>query len=308
MKKSLLILFLLLNSFSVFGTEFLFSVEPQISYNNEQLSYSIYDGTKLNSELDWNSSFLFKSGSAFQFEFNKIILRTLFLFNLPLKNGKMYDSDYYTDGVKTNLSIGDLYTDFGFDSNLQIQYKFSLPNNFFVSPLISLNYSYIQLQCKNNIGFCGDTSHTDLLDDVPWDSENAKRVNKYGIDLNTNITSICLGTQIKKIIHDFHVGLTTYFAPFTYISSLDHHNNAEGGRYYLLIQQGFFSEFAVSLGVGYFINNHNSINLSLNSSFCPGINGIFYFGQEKDDDMIADQTCKFEFYKFAINFLWKISF
>ena len=307
MKKFFFALFFLNCSF-LFCHVFSFSLAPFFSYNNNTLTYSIYDGTKLNSQLDWKSPYMLSTGLQTNFQYNNLILNISNAAAIPMKSGNMFDSDWYTPGIKTNLSKSDLYTDFCYDLKIELKYRFEIPKDFSILPTFSFSYSYSSLNAKNTIGWCGDTGHTNLNQDYPWDSEYAVTVKKEGIDLINNIYQFYCGIQIEKDLNNFQLAFATSISPYIYISSIDHHLNNLGGRYYLLLQEAFFPSFYFDLFCNYKLNSKNSIFLKPSFCFCPEIKGTFYFGKTKSEEALVDQPCTFNFSKFSITLGWSFSF
>ena len=304
--KKFFIALLFLKCSVLFCHDFSFLVTPFFSYNNNTLTYSIYDGPKLNSRLDWETPYLLNAGLQTDFHYNNLILNISNAAAIPLKSGNMFDSDWYTEGIKSSLSKSDLYTDFCYDLKIEFEYRFKLPKDFSILPTISFNYSYSSFNAKNTIGWCGDTGHTNLNQDYPWDSEYAVTVKKEGIDLVNNLYIFFFGIQIEKQFNNFKFDFATAISPYIYISSIDHHLNNLGGRYYLLLQEAFFSSYSFDLSCSYKINSKNTIFLKPSYCFCPEIKGVFYSGKTKSEDALIDQPCSFNFSKFSIKLGWTL--
>ena len=289
-----------------------FYIELNSSYNNETRNYYLIETTgNTNSLLEWKSNYLFKEGIAGGIAIRNLEINLYTQFSLPFECGKMYDSDWRTVGIKTNYSTSDLFTALGNDTKFSLKYNFQLgeeSNNFFVSPIVCISNSFIKFNAKNTVGWCGDTGHTHLQQDYPWNSEVAKKVNKYGIDFTNNITSILCGVGFEKQIGPFIVNTGALISPFTYILSIDHHLNKEDGQYYQLIQKALFKEWDFFGNFGYSINNNNTILLCVDYNFCPVIPGDFYYGYFKIENIIAEQTSRFSFKKLSVTFIWKYSF
>lgn len=294
-------------SFSFFAHAFSFSIAPKLSYNTELRTDCIYDGSNLNSKLEWNSFYQFKAGFQTDFSFGKLDISNTTLFNLPLKNGLQYDSDWRTQGIKTNYSTGDLYSGLGFDFNLEIKYFFQFPYDFEICPVFSVTNSYVSLRAKNIYCWCGDIAHTGLSENYPWNSEYARRVKKYGIDLYNNITSVFIGAEFKKSFSSFFIDFKACFSPYTFIFSIDHHLNKEEGHYYQMIQEAIFKVCDFSLSGGFYLNKKSTLNICTNFSFCPEVYGDLYYGYFKIDNIIADETCSFLFSKFSVSLGWTFS-
>lgn len=306
--KKIFFLLLFIITIPIFALDFSFSVEPNFSFNNDSLTYKIYDGTRVNSQLDWNASYLFKAGIGLNFEIENLIVSNANLFSLPLKCGIMYDSDWYTEGIKTNLSVHDLQTDFCYDFSLDLKYRFSVPQNFYFYQVLSLKNFYSQFRAKEGTGWCGDMAHTGLDEDHPWNSEFNVCVEKNGINLDNTISAFFLGLEIQKDFDRFFFDVAFLTAPFVYISSLDHHLNAEGGRYYLLIQNAFFSCYEVDIKSGIHLNKKNVLKFSTDLSFSPELKGVLYFGKKRSNEELADETASFSLKKSSVSVIWNIIF
>ncbi|MCR4952519.1 MAG: hypothetical protein K6A43_00455 [Treponema sp.] len=303
MKKLVSIFAVLFFCFSVSALSF--SVFPIISYSNQSFVDKIYNGDYMNSMLEWNASYLFKAGVGADVQAENLIFSTVAKLNIPAKCGIQYDSDWRTEGIKTNYSTGNLYNQFGIDVYAQIKYKFELPFEFSVLPVISFKNDYVQLQAKDIYCWCGDSAHTGLWDDYSWDSEYAKYVKKYGIDLNTNILSFYFGAQIQKSFEHFYLGFSAQISPYTYIFSVDHHLGKTGGTYYQMEQIALFWAWIFDFSSGYFINKHNSLNLNVSANFCPETRGNLYNGYNKIGKYLLNETSSFAFSMFLIDFYWK---
>ncbi len=318
MKKNLLILIIIfifaLKGFTqsaISSDNTFFYLELNSSYNKESLNdYLISTTGKTNSLLEWQADYLLREGLTAGVKHKKLEASLSAQFALPLKCGKMYDSDWREVGIKTNYSTSDLFAGFGCDSTLSIKYHLTLGNQlpFFISPVAAVSNSFIKYHAKNTIGWCGDIAHTHLKEHHSWDSEYAKKVKKYGIDFTNNITSIFCGVEGVARFGNFTTNAGVLVSPFTFIFSIDHHLNKEEGHYYQMIQKPVFSVWDFYAGCGYSINQKNEIILSADYSFCPKISGDFYYGYYKIDNIIADETSQFSFSKFALTLSWRFIF
>ena len=308
MKKLFVVGFVFFFSFLVFAEEgFSLAVEPCISYNNNTITYKIYDPSgPINSQLDWESQYLIKAGVGALAVFNKVTLDGLLLFDIPSKTGVMFDSDWYTVGLKTNLSKSELFAGFGCDFKLEFKYDFSLPADFFVSPVVSLQNYYSTFNAKNTIGWCGDTAHTQLDQDYAWDSEYSKKVKKYGIDYYYENVIFLSGVQLQKRWGDFSLKIKALVSLYDYVLSVDHHLNKKEGTYYQLIQKSILNVQEYSVSGAWSINEKHSFNLSFSYSFCPERPADFYLGYYKTDNIIADETAGLEFSRMSVNVGWQI--
>ncbi len=305
--KKFLFLLLFINCSFLFGENLPLRISPFVSYNNDTITYSIYDGPKLNSQLDWETPYLFKTGLKFSFDFNNLILDFSNAAAIPVKCGTMYDSDWYTENIKTNLSKHNLHAGFCYDLDITLKYRFELENLFSILPLISFNYSHSSLKAQKGIGWCGDTGHTQLIKDYPWDSEYAVKVNKFGIDFYNNTFIFFIGAGLEKSLGSLQFGINAQVSPYIYVSSIDHHLNDGDGRYYLLLQSAWFSCFNLELPCSYMINDKNKLCIIPKYSYCKEIKGVFYSGKEKVRSNRSDQPCSFNFSKFALCIAWEIN-
>ena len=289
-----------------------FHIELNSSYCNETRNYYVIETTgKTNSLLEWNADYLFKEGITGGMKIGNWELNLSTQFCLPFECGKMYDSDWYVPQIKTNLSKSDLFTAFGNDTKLTLKYSFELGktgSNFFVSPVVFISNSFIRLEARNTIGWCGDMGHTHLDQHYPWNSEYAKKVKKYGINLTNNITSVFCGAELKKQFGPLITNIGALISPFTYIFSIDHHLNKEEGNYYQMIQKALFKAWDFYGGIGYSINNKNTILLGADYNICPVIPGELYYGYYKIDHIIADETSRFSYNIFSLTLSWQYLF
>lgn len=289
-------------------------------YCNQKLEYSIIDNDlhKVNSKLEWESDYLFKLGLGGDLQFKNIDFFCVASFPLPLECGKMYDSDWRTVGIKTNLSKSDLFINSGIDATLGIKYNFEIScsgdlatsNNdfhFYISPVVNITNSFIKLEAKNTIGWCGDRGHTHLDRDYSWDSEYAKKVKKYGIDLTNNITSVFCGVEASAVYNALQAKAGFLISPYTYILSIDHHLNKEEGNFYQLAQTAYFKTLEFYASTGYSINQKNQLVLSADYTFCPTINGDFYYGWFQIENILADETSSFAFSKLSLCLSWQLN-
>lgn len=289
-----------------------FYLELKSSYKNQIFRDYLFDSPDLlNSRLDWDADYLFYLGLTGGMKIKGLELFVSTDFTLPFECGHMYDSDWRTPGMKTNFSISDLYPAFGNDSLIGIKYHFLPGKNqaeFFISPVLIISNSYMRYNAKNTIGWCGDIKHTGLTQNYPWDSEYATKWRKYGIDLTNNITSVFCGLELSKKIRAFEAAGGILVSPYTYIFSIDHHLNSGEGKYYLMIQEAWFSVLDFYLSTGYSINKKNQIILSAQYSFCPRIDGEMYFGYNATNYELTIDISGFSFNKFTTTLSWRLSF
>ncbi len=289
-----------------------FNASITTAYNSEKYEYSLIDVTgKENSRLEWEADYLFKLGLNGTLKYGGLEFFVSALFPLPLDCGKMYDSDWRTEGIKTNLSIHDLALKFGCDATLGIKYNFELGRGnkaISVSPIVAISNSYISLAGQKGIGWVGDIAHTGLARDYSWDSEYAVKVKKFGIDFTSNSTSALLGVEISKSFGGLYASAGLVSSPYTFILSVDHHLNKEEGNYYQLAQQAFFRVWDFYAATGYFVNSKNILIFTTDFSLCPTTPGNFYVGYYKIENTLVEETSRFSFSKISFCLSWQITF
>ncbi len=307
--KKIILFFVVINFNLLFAHNISFSIRPFFSYNNDYLSYSIYeddDDSRLNSRLDWCTSYLLKAGLETKIEFSNWILGLSNAAALPFKCGKMYDSDWFTEGIKTDFQEDILTAGFCYDLQFELKYRFRLQNQFSIFPIFAYNYSYSSFKGDYLSCWTGRADYTGLTDNYPWNSDVAVKVERFGIDLYNNISVFFLGAGFEKKFNRCQLNLDIYLSPFVFISSIDHHLNESGGRYYLLEQKAFFSSMRIDFSCACIINQKNKLIFSPDICMCKKVMGEFYKGKERNEDMLFDQACSFRFYKFSFSFGWEI--
>ncbi len=278
---------------------------PLISYSNNSTVYNIYDTDgNLNSRLEWQEKYNFGLGAGLLFEHRQLFFKAGVVFSLPFECGSMYDSDWRTIGLKTNLSKGALFSSFGTTVDMQIGWNFLLKNSFYISPLVCLRERFSIVKAKNLIGYCGDTYHTGLSKDISWDDPKAKKVRKYGIDLYSSLTCFFSGLRIGKAFDKLDFNLSFLISPLSLFLCIDHHLNKEEGSWYQLSQKTIVLDFETA--VEYDISQNLAFNASLNYNFCPDRPGDFYFGYFAVENIKADEGCSLKFSTFNLNLGFKI--
>ena len=289
-----------------------FNAAITTAYSSEKYEYSLIDVTgKENSRLEWQADYLFELGLKGAIKYGSLEFFASALFPLPLDCGKMYDSDWRTEGIKTNLSIHDLAVKFACDARLGIKYNFDLGRDkkaITISPIFAISNSYLSLAGQKGIGWGGDIAHTGLTRDYSWDSQYAVKVKKFGIDFTNNTTSVLLGLELSKSCRNVFVNAGLLSSPYTFMLSVDHHLNTGEGNYYQLVQRAFFRSWDFYAATGYFINSKNLLIFKTDFSFCPRTSGEFYVGYYKIENNIVEETSRFSFSKFSLNLSWQITF
>lgn len=276
-KGTVLLAFMILFSSAVMAQGLKVFVEPVTSYNRDCTVDYLYstDGS-LKSQLDWNALYLFKAGAALTLKGEHFCFETVLLSCLPFGCGTMYDSDWYTTGLKTNLSEHKLICAWGADCEFLFSYDFMLPHNFTLRPIVMLSDSVKKLHGQNGTGWCGDTNHTGLDHNVAWNDSAARQVKKYGVDFTNNVASLFLGLGVKKELGKFALDFSALISPLSYVLSVDHHLNSGDGHFYQMEQFIFPCDFRLS--TSYAFTSKSSLKLSAACSLCPQTSGKIYFG------------------------------
>lgn len=289
----------------------IFNASVTTAYSHEKYEYSLIDVKgKENSRLEWEADYLFKLGLRGAFKYQSFEVFASALFPLPFDCGKMYDSDWRTEGIKTNLSIHDFAVKFGCDAMLGIKYNFELGTDITaitISPILAISNSYISFAGKKGIGWGADIAHTGLPRDYSWDSEYAVKVKKFGIDFTSNSTSALLGVEVSKNFGGLFASAGILTSPYTFILSVDHHLNREEGNYYQLVQNAFFKVWDFYAATGYSVNSKNTLLLFADFSLCSSTPGYFYVGYYKIENTLVEETSRFSFSKLSFNLSWQLN-
>ncbi|MCR4899857.1 MAG: hypothetical protein K5907_03470 [Treponema sp.] len=291
-KSKLKILFfslaLVLPCHMLFADNYSVYIEPGFLYTYEHFTEDLYDvPAKLNSRLEWNADYLFKAGTGVFVKDGNLRFNSSLYFNLPLNCGIVYDSDWYTKGIKTNLSKGELWSGFGFELSFKLAYELKLDKSFSLLPHIAFTNNYKKYGIKNNIGWCGDVRHTGLSENIWWNDERAKKVRKYGIDLFYNSTNIFVGLGFESRINDFLFGGGVSFSPYSYLLCIDHHLGKTGGSYSQITQKAFW--YKADVEFAYEFTDKSLLHLAGSYVVCPKSRATFYYGHFFTDHIIADE-------------------
>ena len=298
MKKYCYLLFLIISSV-IYANDIY--IEPVISYSNSLYSDFLYtEYGKLNSRLDYASSYQFKTGAFFGFDSDFFKINVSGIFFLPQKCGTFYDSDWKIQNLKTSFSIHDLYNNWGLNFRFDSELKVPIREHFKLNSCFSFFYNFSSLSAKEGIAYKGTTYWTGLDHDVSWDSEYAVQKRVYGIDYRNHILSILLGTDFSFDIKNNSFGLKAFVSPFSFFFAIDHHLGKEGGSYYQMIQKGFFSLYEFNAYYSYKISDKIALDFACDFLFTRNIPGDFYFGYYAVDHIIADETSSFMLSQFEI--------
>ncbi|SEQ36330.1 hypothetical protein SAMN04487977_1049 [Treponema bryantii] len=247
-KSFIVILFYLILVFSCFSeTSFSFGGSFGASFEkNGEYVYS-YSGKGVVSYLDWQCLPLYKIGLISDVSFDNFKIKTGFTYGLPIKCGKMYDSDWGTHGVKNTYSISNNYAIQNFDFNFSLSYRINIWKLFLI-PELSFDYYYDSFQSGDGEGWYGSETYSKTGEEVSWDSPNARHYSKISrIDLKRNSFFIFFGIgAIIPLNNKFEIGLGTFISPYSYFYNSDYHydDNGTNRDFYLnSVQKAYFTRF-----------------------------------------------------------------
>lgn len=202
----------------LYAKDFSFSVTPNTGITYGKLGEYLYSSFSnyLLSYLEWDEKPLFMEGVTFgaAYKNNKIDFGVEAA--LPVKCGRMTDSDWKTYNVKTNYSIFDLYPIFAGNANLRYSYIFE-KDDFSFGPGVSVDLGYRSLKGKNGYGWNGGSK--------PWDTEGLPKKRYSGIDYSLLNTAVNIEVQGSYNVNNFSFGLLLGIAPFTYAKVTDYHSD-----------------------------------------------------------------------------------
>lgn len=290
--KKLLILLLFFLSSLCYSLDFY--LEPEISYKNLFLQDYLYGQTgKLNSRLDYTSSYQFSSGGKAALGIKDLFIDFSFLCSLPFQSGSMYDSDWKTVGIKTNYSIHDLWVKKAFDLELSAKYRFSVAD-FSLFPLVSASFLYNDYSAKKGTAWFASRLYTGLDQDYPWNSKYAKKYKVFGLDYTNYFFNVLTGLEVRFDTEKLFLSCQGCISPFCYVFAVDHHLGKEGGQYYQMIQKAFFKNYYIKGQVGYKISEKASVTFSTSFLFSKKMHGEFYFGYYAEEHVLAKETSAFK--------------
>ncbi len=271
----LIILFFLLPLFS----ETHFSLGTSLSTTFEKNGEYVYgfSGTGVVSYLDWQCYPVCKLGINADLSFENFYIRTNINCGLPLKCGKMYDSDWGDYGLKTTYSISNNYAMQNYDFLLAFSYKIKIRKVYLI-PELSLDYYYDFFQSNDGEGWYGSEAYSITGDDESWDSPYAKHFTKLSrIDLKRNSFFCFTGLGIIiPIGNKFNIGACTYISLYSYVYNSDYHHDDSGRNrdFYLnSTQTSYFSRFKELIFVEFKPREKISLDFTANVIFGDIVQG-----------------------------------
>lgn len=277
------------------------SFEISLSDNGEYIFNT--SGKRLVSYLEWKTEPLFKVGIEAEISYKFLYFNIGGVFGVPRECGQMFDSDWISSGIKTTYSIhvNDCKSSFDFFSAIGCKIPIK---RFEVIPQFLFNYSYDSFYAHNGYGWYGGEDYSKNGENVPWDSEYARKASKlYPIDLIRDSLNTFLGVTVSYTpFQNFSISAGTLFSFYTYVHSYDyHHADPQSLNDFSMTenQQAFFRRFKETLSVYYIYNDRFVFELSGSYLFGGIIQGELY-----DDDELTTQKSGSDIYNFSI----KISF
>ena len=254
-------------------SEIKFEIEPNFNttlgkYGEYVYSYS---GKSVVSYLEWQSMPLVKPGIESRLSFNNLEFSAGISYALPLKCGKMYDSDWDSYGVKTTYSISNNYSMQNYDCYFSIGVKIDC-KKFLLIPEFSYFYYYDFFQSNDGEGWYGRDIYSKTGKTVSWDSPDARHYRKLSrIELKRESKYFFLGiTGLFNLGSKCEFSAGSFIAPYASVYNSDYHmdDNGKGRDFYLNSKQEMnFSRFLEKVSFTYKINNHFAIPFSLNCIF-----------------------------------------
>ena len=179
---------------------------------------------------------------------------------LPVKCGDFYDYDYTADGITKNLCFFDNYATGNAGGNICISYDFSFNDRFSFCPSFLFQYNYDSFIGKNGWGYFGTKDYSKNGQDVPWDSEFARKATKVSrISYKTHNVFVFVGFDFKVYLSSkMNLTLGTYFSPFTKTYSIDYHFDDTGNNFdyeLIEIQSSSFKNFKERAQFDYYLND-----------------------------------------------------
>lgn len=301
MKKNLLFSLSFIFLSSLFALDF--SITPYFQYSTGKMDESLFssDDTYKISLLEWETKNVIKAGADFNLNIKKITLNADFNLALPLKCGKMFDSDWEPDGIKSVYSISENKIKTSFNSSFSVGYTFTPKTFFSISPLIQTQYSFDSFQARNGIGWYGTREYNKAGPTVSWDNENAKEYHISGIDYYRHSLYFFTGINIQFYINRINFGTSIFISPYSYFLALDYHrDNKNLGRDFYMqeIQYSYFKRYKISINLSYKLTDKLFIYNTEDFLFGPEVYGTLSIKQNTDTFGITDQKSGSKIFKF----------
>ncbi len=231
MKRKLIVLFFTCLFFFPSFAEIKVSFGNTFSASFDRYGEYVYSfsGRSVRSFLEWQALPLWKIGLNSEIAFDDFSIKASFAYGLPVKCGKMYDSDWTSSGLKTTYSISNNYAIQNYDFSLSLSYKIRFSKVILV-PEFTFDYYYDYYQSNDGHGWYGSESYSKSGHEVAWNSPYARHFTKLSrIDLKRNNFFMFMGMGLIIPAGDkFEIGLGTYFAAYAYTYNSDYHRDDAG--------------------------------------------------------------------------------
>ena len=232
-------------------------LQPAFSCTIGKMNESIYSskGYKC-SLLEWEQKPLWNYGITVFTAFKNFGITAEFDSALPVSCGKMYDSDWNSNGIKTTYSIHELTAETNLNTEFSLSYIIKLDRIFQIIPFVQAQYSYNSFEARNGEGWYGGAAYSKTGKDVSWNDENAAYYKVYGIDYLRHSFYLFTGFSFQLYITEkIKTELLLSVSPFTYTSAIDHHHGKYNDFRFQEIQYGYFSRFKTGIKLEYSINS-----------------------------------------------------
>ena len=248
------------------------SVAPLFSLCFGSFGEYVYDkdvsGTDIKiSELNWDTKPALQYGGRVSISWKNIGLTGFAKGSIPLRSGRMEDSDWDENGIKNIFSVHENALASSYSFGGRIAYTFKPLDFFAICPFVETDYTYISMRARNGYAWDGREAG------VAWNNPVARQYKTKGIDymreeVYTHI-GISFNFKINKFLFDFSIALS----PYTYVQSLDRHH---GRGYYIDIMHGWFASYRFDTEAAYVFNKNISLSLALSWTFTRIIRGATF--------------------------------
>jgi len=272
MKKLFLLLVILFSFAGIFAADVsFFNIETYLAYQrgcNDEAYY--YDGAwgstegEIKSLLEWNFSGI-GPGIALEGAFRNFYIGLDSTFLFDTFNSKMYDSDFSTDGIKTNYAIYKYKKSYYTNIELKTGYIFQLTDSCRITPIASVQHNYMNYESENIEGWYGRAPYSTDGDDHAWNSEYAHHYpdgvyHIAGINYESHIVSTFAGVNFGYDFNDkLSLSSGVFISPFTYIYAFDRHLGKSGGFTSDDFVVSPFKQFRFNVEIEYWINNRFTV-------------------------------------------------
>lgn len=196
-------------------SDFHLSFSPIIGYKTGEANEFVYsknssgDYRKL-SQLKWEQKNKFFAGVGLSTGWKRININLNITGIFAGRCGNMYDSDWLDlNNVKNDYSISENTFTSGTNFNAEASFTFKPLNKIWISPNLSFDYHYFEMEARNGYGWYGDSEHNDQTGtktNVSWDDSSAHYFpvgTLFGIDYNRHSYLAWIGCTISYMPLDW---------------------------------------------------------------------------------------------------------